>query len=150
MKHTALVLFLTMAVAAGAHVAWFQFRRPCADDSLDCRLAWMRAELHLTDAQFARVESLHRESRPSLVALAARVARMRAEYDAFERERRTVGEIDFLEFARFVEERRRVDRECHDSTRRLIAATVDVMSPEQRTRYLGLLGPLARSAAAPN
>jgi hypothetical protein len=151
MTRALLVLLLGAVSAAGAHLAWFNLRRPCADDRLDCQLQWIRTELRLTDAQFARIQAIHRESSPRLLALAAQVVRMREEYAAFERERKTVGQIDFLEFARFVEQQRTIDRECLTSTRQLVAATAGVMSPEQRVRYLGLLGAAGRGgSSSPN
>jgi hypothetical protein len=102
----------------------------------------MKTELKLTDRQFARIKAIHEQSSPRLLALAAQVARMREEYDAFEHERTTSGQVDFLEFAHFVEQRRVVDRECLFSTRQLVADAAGVMTDKQRARYLGLLGPV--------
>ena len=73
------------------------------------------------------------------------MTRLREEYVAFERERTTSGEVDFLEFARFVEQRRSIDRECQASTQQLVAAATGVMTPEQRERYFGLLSPALRA-----
>jgi hypothetical protein len=70
---------------------------------------------------------------------------MREEYDAFEHERTTSGQVDFLEFAHFVEQRRAVDRECLTSTQRLVADASHVMTEQQRERYLGLLGPVLQT-----
>jgi hypothetical protein len=74
-----------------------------------------------------------------LRALAAEVARMQAEFAAFENTRRATDKVDFIEFAQFVETRRNINRECQESTRRLVMATADVMTPEQRAHYLGLV-----------
>jgi hypothetical protein len=102
----------------------------------------MKTDLKLTDERFARIKAIHEESSPRLLALAAEVARMREEYDAFEHERTTSGQIDFLEFAHFVEQRRTVNRECLTSTQRLVADAARVMTAQQRERYLGLLDPV--------
>jgi hypothetical protein len=152
MKHTFLVLLLGAMAAVGAHFAWFQLHRPCSGNQLDCQLAWMKAELKLTDAQFARIKAIHEASSPRLLALAAQVARMRDEYAAFERTRVTTDRVDFVEFALFVEQRRAIDRECLASTRRLVNAASDVMTPLQRERYLGLLAPNLKihDASSPN
>lgn len=144
MRRTLLVLLLGLAAAGSAHLAWFNFNTPCTGDELDCQLAWMRAELKLTDEQYARIKDIHETSSPRLLALAAEVARMRDEYADFERARVTEGRVDFVEFAHFVEARRAIDRECLVSTRQLLAATVDVMTPSQRERYLGIVGPAAK------
>lgn len=139
MKRTVLLLLLGVVVGAGSHFTYYAMHRPAGLDSLDGQLSWIRSELDLTDAQFARVKELHEASSPRLRALAAEVARMQAEFAAFENTRRTTDRVDFLEFAQFVETRRNINRECLESTRRLVLATADVMNPDQRSRYLGLV-----------
>lgn len=141
MKRSLLVVVVGILAGALAHVGWFSARRLESANGLGAQLGWMQESLHLSPEQFARIKALHEQSSPRLVTLAAEVARMREEFAAFERERQTTGNVDFLEFARFVEQRRAVDRECTESTRRLILATADVMSPEQRERYRMLLNP---------
>lgn len=141
MKRMLLVLVSGLVAGLAAHVAWFQVRRPCSGDELSCQLAWMKTELKLTDAQYARVRQIHESSSPKLLALAAQLSQMKEEYAAFERERVTEGKVDFLEFARWYDRRRAVDRECLALTNELVAATSSAMTPEQRERYLGLIGP---------
>jgi hypothetical protein len=148
MRHTISVLLLGAAAAVTAHLAWFQLHRPCRGDQLDCQLAWMRSELKLTDAQFARIKAIHEASSPRLLALASQVARMRDEYAAFEHARVATDRVDFVEFARFVEHRRAIDRECLDSTRQLIAATSGVMTAPQREQYFGMLPPALKTRDA--
>jgi hypothetical protein len=104
-------------------------------------LEWIRADLDLTPGQYARLKEMHDQVNPRLVALASQVAQMRGEFAAFERSRKDTGQVDFLEFARFVEERRSVARQCEESTRALVASAATVMTPRQRARYLELLGP---------
>ena len=57
------------------------------------------------------------------------------------RTRKTDDRVDFIEFAQFVETRRTINRECLESTRQLVLASAGVMTPEQRTHYLGLVAP---------
>lgn len=149
MKRMLLVLLTGLAAGVMAHVTWFRQHRPCTGDELNCQLAWIRTELHLDDAQFARIRAIHEASSPRLLALAAQVAQMRDEYAAFERARVTEGKVDFLEFARFVEQRRAIDRECLALTHQLVAATSGTMSPQQRERYFDLLGPSLSSVGNP-
>lgn len=139
MKHTLLVVSLGLLGALVAHFAWFFLRKPAEIHANGNDIAWMKSELHLSDRQFARIKSIHDSSAPRMLALAAQVSRMREELNAFERERRTAGQIDFLEFASFVEQRRAVDRECSALTRRLVQDTAEVMDSSQRERYLALL-----------
>ena len=148
MKRVLLVLSLGLACGMLAHVAWFGAHRPRLGADLDSQLAWMQQTLQLTPEQFARIKALHEQSSPRLLALAGQVARMRGEFAAFERERQTKGQIDFLDFARFVEQRRTVDRECAESTRRLIVAASEVMNPQQREAYLAFLDPALKSLGA--
>ncbi len=142
MKHPGVILALGLAVGTLTHLAWYWAQRPCTGDSLDCQLAWMKTELKLDDNQFARIKAIHERSSPRLLALAAQVGRMREEYYSFENERTTSGQVDFLEFAHFVEQRRAGDRECLASTRQLVADAAGIMTESQRARYLGLLGPV--------
>lgn len=139
MKHALIVVLLGLAGAFAAHFAWFYLRKPVEIHANGNDIAWMKTELRLSEKQFDRIKVIHDSSAPRMMALAAQVARMRAELNDFERERRTAGQIDFLEFARFVEQRRAVDAECASLTRRLVQATADVMNPQQRERYLALV-----------
>jgi len=144
MNRTSLVLLLGLAVGLGTHQIYFQLHRPGGTDTIDGQLAWMKSELHLSDAQFARIKELHEASSPRLRALAAQVARMQAEFAAFENTRRVSDRVDFIEFAQFVETRRNINRQCLESTRQLVLASADVMTPEQRAHYFGIV-----SAAEP-
>lgn len=146
MKHVALVILLGLLAGVVSHLVWFGYRRPVSSDTPANALAWLRQDLQLTDEQFARLKTIHESSSPQLHELAAEAERMRAEFAAFERRRRTDGEIDFLAFARYVDEQRAFDRICSESTRRLIAAATDVMTPAQRARYLDRFGPALRSS----
>ena len=141
MKRMLQVLAVGIGCGVLAHVAWYGARRPAGGAELESQLAWMQQTLELTPGQFARIKALHEQSSPRLVALATQVARMRGEFAAFEQERQTKGQIDFLEFARFVEQRRAVDRACAESTRQLILAASEVLDPRQRATYLALLDP---------
>ncbi len=139
MKRTLLIL-LTGAMAGGfAHLGWFNLRRPPTD--LETQLSWMKAVLQLTPDQFARFKELHEQASPHLVVLTTELQRMRAESAAFERRREQTGEVDFLAFARLVEQRRAIDRDRDATARKLIETAVSVMTPEQRQRYLALIAP---------
>lgn len=139
MKRVILVLLLGLAGGLGGHYALLHRLQPKNVSALDAQLAWIQRDLQLTPEQYARIRAIHEQSSAHLLALAGQVARMRSEFAAFEHQRKTVGEIDFLEFAHFVEERRMIDRECLKSTQRLVDASAGVMNPQQRARYLSLL-----------
>jgi capsule polysaccharide export protein KpsE/RkpR len=139
MKRALLVLLLGLSAGTAAHFGYYYSRRPCATGSLDCELVWIKDELKLSDAQFAQIKQLHENSGPQLVTLAAQVSRLQRELAAFENQRRTTDQIDFLEFAKFAEERRSMDRQCIDSTRFLVESSARIMTPAQRQRYLALV-----------
>ncbi len=139
MKRTLLTLVLGIAAGIGAHVGYYRTHEPAATDTLEGQLAWMKSELHLTDAQFERIKELHQASHPRLQAMATQVALMQSEFAEFERTRRTDDRVDFLEFARFVESRRDLNRACLDSTKQLVLASAEVMDPQQRAHYLHLV-----------
>jgi hypothetical protein len=145
MKRSLLIILAGLMAGALAHVGWYLSQRPCGSGDIDCQLEWMKTELKLSNEQFARIKAIHEESSPRLLALAAQVSRMRGEYEAFEHARTTSGQVDFLEFAHFVEERRSLDRECLNSTQQLVAQAAREMNDQQRARYLGMLGPVLRA-----
>lgn len=150
MKRPVLILLLGLAVGTATHLAYYQHREPVETDTLEGRLAWMRTELRLTDSQFARIKELHEASHPRLQAMAAQVALMQAEFADFERTRRTSDRVDFIEFARFVANRRELNQRCVDSTRQLVLAAAQVMNPEQRRHYMSLVATADPQAGLPN
>jgi hypothetical protein len=139
-KSTLVILLIGLLAGAAAHVGWFSWRRPVETRNDDV-VTWMKTDLQLTDEQFARIRTLHDRTGPQLREFAAQAAGMRAEYDTFERVRRTEGRVDFLAFARCLETWRRIDRDWSDATRELVAATEGELTPDQRARYLTRLNP---------
>ncbi|MBI2517877.1 MAG: hypothetical protein HYV95_13315 [Opitutae bacterium] len=139
MKRSLTLLVLGLVVGTAAHLGYYRLQAP-EGGTLDGRLAWMKTELQLSDAQYARIKALHEASGPQLLALSAQVSQLRTEFLAFESARRDRGQVDFIEFARYVDTRRQVNRACLDSTRQLVLAAAEVMTPAQRTRYLDLVG----------
>lgn len=139
MKRPLLTILLGLIAGLAVHFVYYGWHQRSGPETLEGKLAWIRAELQLSDSQFARIRELHQASHPRLQLMAAQVAQMHAEFTEFERARRTSDRIDFLEFARFVETRRELNRECLDSTRQLVLASAEVMTPEQRERYIRLV-----------
>ncbi|HVW20990.1 MAG TPA: hypothetical protein VHC86_07210 [Opitutaceae bacterium] len=145
MSRALLVLLAGLAAGVGAHVGWFASHRPSRTRGLDAEIAWMQQTLELSPAQVARIRELHEQSGPRLTELAAQAATLRAQFADFEQARRTVGQVDFLEFARYVEQRRAVDRECRESARQLVVAATAVMTNRQRALFLAWVGPALNS-----
>jgi len=141
MKGAVFVLLLGLAVGVTTNVVYYRLHQPLEAGSLDGELAWMKAELKLSDTQFARIKELHEASSPRLRTLGAEVAQMQAEFVGFENTRRNSDHIDFIAFAHFVELQRDIDRQCLESTRQLVLAASSEMTPLQRERYFGILAP---------
>ena len=139
MNRVLLVLVLGLTAGLGTHLAYYRYHEPAPTDTLEGQLAWMKTELKLSNRQFTRIKELHQASHPRLRAMAAQVAHMQSEFVEFEKARRTTDRVDFLEFARFVESRRSLNRECLDSTRQLVLASAEVMTPDQRQQYIRLV-----------
>jgi len=139
MKRALLTIALGLGVGLFIHLAYFHLHRPATTNTLEDRLAWMKSELQLTDAQFARVRDIHQASSPRLRAIAAQAAGLQAEFLTFEQLRQAEDRVDFIEFARYVELRRRLSSEGRDSTRQLVLAAAAVMTPQQRERYIRLV-----------
>ena len=116
-----------------------------ASDNLDAMLAWMKNDLQLNEEQLARIKNVHEQLSPRLLALGSQVAQMQQAFAVFEKERQSAGQVDFIEFAHYIDLRRKLDRECTESTRRLIAESSDAMTPRQRQQYLQLLDPALKS-----
>jgi len=149
MKTMFAVIVLGLAGGLCAHLGWLHYRLTPMHDDLDAQLAWMQRDLDLSPEQYARIKEIHRHSNSRLLALSTRVTRMREELAAFEQQRKTTGEIDFLEFADYIQTRRAIDRECLQSTRALVDASTEVMTAQQRSRYFQLLPLLDRPGSVP-
>jgi len=141
MKRTLIVISAGILAGLLGHAAWFAARRPQPPDGLEAQLNWIQARLELNAEQYEQIKRLHEQLRPQLATLAGEVERMRSQLAAYEHQRMTAGQIDFVEFARFLRQQRSIDDACEQSTRNLVATTVSFMTPEQRGRYLAILAP---------
>jgi hypothetical protein len=137
------ILFVVVGLLSGlvAHETWYLARRPPPADSLEEQLRWVRVQLQLNTEQYARIKALHEEFGPRLRELGTEVAQTRLTLQEFEDRRRTSGQVDFLAYKEFVDQRRVVDRQAAESTRELVAAALSVMTAEQRAHYLAMLSP---------
>ncbi len=144
MKRTLIIVLLGLLAGLSSHALYFNIRQPADTNTLDGQLAWMKSELKMSDSQLQQIKALHQASAPRMRALAIQVAQLQQELIVFENTRRTVGQVNFIEFAEFVEARRNVNLACLASTRELVLASAELMNASQRQQYLGLV-----SAAIP-
>jgi hypothetical protein len=136
------VLIALLALAAG--VLSFQATRGCRPvrpqhallDEMP-ELAWMRGELKLSDAQFARVAALHERYRPVCRDMCDRIETARARVDGLLRQSKSVTpelESAMREFAR-------VRAECRLAMLRHVYETAAELDERQAARYLDALAP---------
>ena len=142
MSRTLVVCLVGLLAAGSAHFGWYELRRPTELKGTAGVLAWLQQDLNLSPGQFARIKALHERSGPEMRQLTEQAAGMRAELEAFENRRRKDSKIDFLAFAQFIEQRREFQRICTESTRRLMTAAANEMTPGQRERYLERFEPV--------
>lgn len=139
MNRGILVLVAGVATGIATYALLLRLHQPVDAASLDGELAWMKSELNLSNDQYAKIREVHEASGARRRALESQVARMQEELTAFERTRRASDSVDFLEFARFVEAQRTITRECLASTRDLVHAAGEAMTPGQREHYFGIV-----------
>lgn len=146
MSRTLLILFLGIIAGLAGYRGYLAYRAPASIENLEAQLAWMRTELQLSDEQFGRIQRLHQASHPRLQEIAAQLSHLQVEFAEFERTRQSGERVDFLEFARFVETQRSLNQARLASTKELVLASAEVMTPTQRARYLDWVAPIGPEA----
>jgi hypothetical protein len=138
--------FLMLALALAAGILAFGLMRTCKMAErqgvhLDAmpELAWVRTELKLTDVQFAKVSELHAAYRPTCVEMCRRIADARGKVEAQAKAGRSVTtELDAA-----IREHAKAHAQCQQSMLRHMYETAAVLEPDQATRYLETMVPLA-------
>jgi hypothetical protein len=102
-------------------------------------LGWVRDDLKLTDAQFAKVKELHAVYRPKCVEMCARIAAAREKVDALAKESR--GVTPQLEAA--LREHAETQSECQQAMLKHMYETAATLDPDQAKRYLETMLPMA-------
>jgi hypothetical protein len=103
--------------------------------SVDNELAWLAAEFQLTPEQTKRVAAMHAEYEPLCTAMCRKIAENNARLDRLIAEQRGIT----TEMEGLLRESADIQIECRKEMLKHIYAVADVMSPEQRARYVGLL-----------
>lgn len=142
------LLILIVALIAG-FAAFAITRRHCSaakgDTLLDQlpELAWLRTELALSDAQFAKVAELHASYRPVCEEMCGRIGKSHARLEAIALKSRTTGD----ELQQAIADYERVRGECKMKMLEHLYQTAALMSKEQAERYLETMLPPALGAA---
>ena len=117
-------------------------------DSLEATLRWMKDDLQLTPEQFARVRALHSQALDQLVALHREIEGAQRQAVALEIQRKEQDRIDFLASESVSELRRSLGQRGSTLVSGLVEATSQVLTEDQRRRYVSAVGPsLARDDA---
>lgn len=131
------LLILLLALAAGGAAFWVTrshqqaHRQQVLLDSMP-ELAWLRGELQLSDAQFAKASALHSAYRPQCVVMCRTIAEARAKMEELARTSRAMTP----ELAAAIREHARVQAECQQKMLGHLYQTADLFDGPQAARYL--------------
>lgn len=103
------------------------------------KMEWLRAELDLTEEQFAGISRLHEDRESEIRTLSRKVRSLELLLAELEAERVNEGYVDYLEIRKYVSAKRKLDEACLKSTNELIASVGDLMDLEQRRRYFSIV-----------
>jgi Spy/CpxP family protein refolding chaperone len=137
-------LFLILAVMAGA-VAFCVTRTRVMTENRGLlmgpmsELAWVRNDLELTDAQFAKVQALHSAYRPKCEEMCHRISKAREKVEALANESPVM--TPDLEAA--IRAHAETRAECEQAMVRHICETAAVMEKPQAERYMEKMLPFA-------
>lgn len=135
-----LVIVLGTALGVCSHFAYFNtYSAEMRSTSGLNKMEWLRAELDLTEEQFARITRLHEDRESEIRTLSRKVRNLELMLAELEAERVTEGYVDYLEIRNYMEAKRKLDEACLKSTNELIASVGDVMDLEQRRRYFSIV-----------
>ena len=131
------LLILALTLVAGVLAFWSMRTCKMAErnevllDSMS-ELTWVRSELKLTDAQFAKVSELHAAYRPKCVEMCRQIAEARGKVDALAKASR--GVTPDLEAA--LREHAETQAGCQQAMLKHIYETAATLDPDQAKRYL--------------
>lgn len=141
------LVILLVALIAG-FTAFAITRRHCSATKSDTlldqlpELAWLRTELALSDAQFARIAELHASYRPVCEEMCGRIGKSHARLEAIALKSRTTGN----ELQQAIADYERVRGECKMKMLEHLYQTASLMNEEQAGRYLETVLPPALGA----
>ncbi len=102
-------------------------------------LSWMKADLKLTDSQFAKVTEMHLAYRPKCLGLCQRIAAAHAKVESLARANRAMSsELDAA-----LRDHATTHSECQTAMLEHIYRTAALLEPQQATRYVETVLPIA-------
>jgi len=143
------LIILVVALAAGVAAFWITRSQQQAAhqgvllDSIP-ELAWLRRDLKLSDAQFAKASELHAAYRPQCAAMCRRIAQTQARMRDLARHARSLSP----ELVAAIDEHARVRAECQQKMLEHLYQTAALLDDPQAARYLATVLPVALDSTA--
>lgn len=137
MKLLAVIVIATLS-GVGGYVGYFR----CATAPTEAMLAksngemeWLQREYHLSEAQFDRIQQLHREYAPKCDLMCARISKANAKFEELIARNKTyTPEVDAA-----LKECLTVQGDCRQALLAHVYAVSAEMSPEDGARYLAMM-----------
>ncbi len=133
-----LIIALAIAVAVGGYFTYYR----CATAPTQAMLSgsegemeWLRREYHLTDAQFARIQQIHREYAPKCELMCGKIGKAKARLDQLI----LASRIYTPEVAAAMKECLAVQGECRQALLMHVYAVSAEMPPADGARYLEMM-----------
>lgn len=132
------VIAIALLSAAGSYLTYFR----CATAPTQAMLStpnggmqWLRGEYHLSDAQFARIQELHRQYAPQCDRMCARINEANTRLDALIAKNKTYTP----EVAAALKECQVVQGECRQALLEHVYAVSAEMPPADGARYVEMM-----------
>lgn len=139
MMRLLIILLLGCGSGVTAYRVYFHMLAPAYGARVEPELGWARAELKLSDAQFAKIMQIHERYLPLFRTLSTELVKTRKLEVSQEKLRRDKGVIDFIAFKHLLDEQARIEDESCQSTLDLASRVAGELTPEQRDQYFKLL-----------
>ena len=138
MKKAFIIIFMAGAVA----LAGYRISYRCATASSESMLTkpggemeWLKCEYHLSDAQFARIQQLHRDYAPTCDLMCEKIAKANGKLDQLVNTNRTVTP----EVTAAMKECLAAQAECREAMLGHVYAVSAEMSRQDGARYLQMM-----------
>jgi hypothetical protein len=137
-KNRLFIVVLAVAAAVGGYAIYYRAATAPAASMLsnpEGEMEWLKREYHLSDAQFARIQRLHREYTPTCDLMCEKIVKANAKLDKLINANRTFApEVDGA-LSEFVA----VQSECRRALLGHVYAVSAEMSPEDGARYVEMM-----------
>ncbi|MCZ6674090.1 MAG: hypothetical protein O7C75_14265 [Verrucomicrobia bacterium] len=135
MKRGWLTILFGLAAGLLAQNIYFNTHKPCDEDTLECKLTWIKDYLSLTSEQFEIVLAMHKDHQPEIEQLQEQIEYLETRLAAMEAERIENDRIDFLAFYSYLQEKVDLDKTYTSSTNNFLKKVGSIMNTKQKERF---------------